>query len=114
MPDSEITKVVFRKDKDGEITAVFPEVPSSCFDWYQMSCYAHMGQHGGCVYDWYITTRLASPEEYESLKQELESAPYFYKLQVVKRITHAMRQKRKLAWQSWQKKSAEAQPPSSI
>jgi hypothetical protein len=82
--------VLFRADrKDGEVTAVFPTLPANLTG--QMTCYAHIGQHGGCDYGWYRTTRPARPDEYASLQRELEGVPYEYSLAVVKRITPAMR-----------------------
>ena len=42
-----------------------------------MAYYAHVGQHGSCSYDWYITdTKPAKPDEYANLKAELESIGY--------------------------------------
>lgn len=68
--------VLFRKESDSSITAVFPELPASGLDPHQMTCYAHIGQHSGCTYSWYRTTTPASPEEYADLKAELESIGY--------------------------------------
>lgn len=95
--DTEMTPVLFRVSrapvKNGdEVTAVFPCEPAD-LDKYTMSCYARVGQHSGCNYGWYLTTRPAKPEEYADLKQELESAPYGYRLKVYQRITSDMRNK---------------------
>jgi hypothetical protein len=64
--------IVFRKDrgKEPEIIAVFPTLPQDyqgCF----MTCYAHIGQHGGCDFGWYHSTRRANPAEYADLLAEL-------------------------------------------
>lgn len=67
--------VIFRAQRSGDfkgdVTAVFPTVPSDNQAWTCMS-YAHVGQHGGCSWDWYRTTRPATPEEYADLLRELE------------------------------------------
>lgn len=88
--DMEETPVVFRRERDGDITAVFPCDVASIQD-YTMGCYAHIGQHSGCSFEWYYTTKAAKPEEYVDLKHELESAPYGYRLKVYKRITRGLR-----------------------
>jgi hypothetical protein len=90
--DKEITPVVFRAERSGpfkgDVTAVFP-TDAADINGYQMGCYAHVGQHSACSRQWYWTTRAATPAEYASLKRELESAPYGYRLKVYKRITRA-------------------------
>lgn len=73
-----IVRVLFRRDREGEITACFPDD--------DMTCYTHIGQHSGYSLEWYLTdTKAATPEEYEPLKRELEAAPYNYRLQVIQR-----------------------------
>lgn len=86
------TPVIFRasRAKDAEITAVFPCDPSDIAGHF-MSCYSHVGQHGGCSREWYYTTRAAKPDEYAGLKRELEGAPYSYRLKIYKRIQPWMR-----------------------
>ena len=84
MEAKEIVPVVFRKDK-GEIVAVFPDDPSDGRPG-NMGCYTHLGQHGGCSRDWYLTSKPATPAEYESLKRELESEPYEYRFRVLRRL----------------------------
>jgi hypothetical protein len=80
------TPVIFRADKDGEVTAIFPCEPFD-YEGRYMSCYAHIGQHGSCSLEWYRTTRPAAPDEYASLKRELESASREYRLKVYRRMT---------------------------
>lgn len=95
MTDKEpIVPVLFRADSEpgDNITAVFPTLPGSPG---LMSCYAHIGQHSSCSRDWLRTTRPAKPEEYASLKRELESAPYRYQLKVCSRISRAMDDERR-------------------
>jgi len=86
-PDTEFTPVIFRTDKDGEVTAVFPTQPGGRIGDGTFLCYAHVGQHGGCSLGWYQTTRPAKASEYADLKRELESAPYGYRLKVAQRMT---------------------------
>lgn len=90
-----VTPVLFRIDRSGErreVTAVFPAEPGRFSAGRFYTCYAHLGQHGSCSHDWYVTrTRPATPSEYADLKRELESAPYGYRLQVCQRMTAAHR-----------------------
>lgn len=77
------TKVVFRKYPNGDILALFPEIPHNHL---LCSSYQHLGQHGPAHYSLCIrSTKPASPQEYQSLKEELEAAPYHYSLKVIKR-----------------------------
>lgn len=89
----EKTIVLFRAEKHGsfrgDVTAVFPCVPGS--GEYDFSCFAHVGQHGSCGWEWYHGTRPAKSEEYADLKRELESKPYNYVLDVRQRISPQMR-----------------------
>jgi hypothetical protein len=90
--DTELTPVLFRREKDGDITAVFPCEPAN-LQTMTMTCYAHIGQHSGCDYGWYLTTRPAKPAEYADLKAELESTPYGYRLKIYQRINRRLRNK---------------------
>ena len=94
IPDDYDTPVVFRKPRAKslahEITAVFPCEPAGNTG-YDCTCYAHVGQHGGCSMTWYHGTRAAKPEEYAALKAEVEGAPYGYRLRVYSRIQPWMR-----------------------
>lgn len=92
--DENETPVIFRieRRKGGEVTAVFPCEPHD-IDGRNMSCYAHVGQHGGCSHQFAWSGRRAKPEEYADLKQELESAPYGYRLKVYQRVQPWMRDK---------------------
>lgn len=84
--------VLFRADrkKDPEITAVFPSEVGT--NEYNMTCYAHIGQHGSCRMGWYRTTRAAKPEEYAALLAELRQI-YLpeYELVVKQRATRQHR-----------------------
>lgn len=96
--DTDVTPVLFRvhrkpKTHGGEVTAVFPCEPAA-YDGHTMTCYAHVGQHGGCDLGWYYETRPALPDEYADLKAELESAPYGYRFKVYQRINRTLRVRR--------------------
>jgi hypothetical protein len=57
------TVVIFRKYKEGDILALFPEIDEGN---YKCSCYQRIGQHGLADYDHCIRmTQPARPEEYE-------------------------------------------------
>jgi hypothetical protein len=68
------TKVIFRKFKDnGDIIAIFPDEP-----WSNGLCasYMHVGQHSGASPNIMHETLPATPDEYATLKRELESIGY--------------------------------------
>lgn len=73
------TPVLFRIDRSGdnrEICAVFPFEPAT-ENPDTMTCYAHFGQHGACSSEWVRDqTKPATPDQYASLKTELESLGY--------------------------------------
>lgn len=81
--DVEKTDVIFRKEKDGTIIAIFPH---NVWDLNgNVGCYAHLGQHGGASYNWCIEkTKLAKPEEYMDLFRELTQY-YGYNLRILKK-----------------------------
>ena len=81
MKDKEKTKVVFRKFKDGEIIALFPEIVSGR---YIMS-YVHTGQHGEASPLLVSDTRSAKRAEYLPLFRELSGLGY--NLRVMQRMT---------------------------
>lgn len=91
------TDVIFRAEGPRgrrEITAVFPAIPGT--HEYDMTCYAHVGQHSSCSYTWYLGTWPAKPEEYANLLAEL-SGIYTEGLRVMHKITDKHRQQRKEA-----------------
>jgi hypothetical protein len=80
--DLEITEVIFRKFKNGEIIALFPHEV-----WVtngNVTSYMHVGQHGGADYTHVLSkTKLATPTEALPLYTELESIGY--NLMVIKK-----------------------------
>ena len=87
--DIDVTKVIFKKFRDGDVIALFPEElggnsPNDC------SSYMRIGQHGSA--DVYTMSKLkaATPEEYNSLLTELQSIGY--NLKVCKKFTRKMQE----------------------
>lgn len=85
----DVTKVIFRKFSDGQVIALFPELPGTNKP-QTMTNYMHIGQHGSGEY--LADLKLATPEEYQPLFKELTAIGY--KLKVVKRVTYQMYLKR--------------------
>jgi acyl-CoA-binding protein len=81
-------RVIFRAWKDsGDVIAIFP-------DWNygnsqtskpgMVMSFEHVGQHGEASWPGLKSeTRAATPAEYAAVKEELESSPYDYRLEVV-------------------------------
>ena len=82
--NNEIVDVIFRKEENGDILAVFPYLSGKD---YKVSCYAHMGQHSTMCWTYYrCNTKPAKPEEYKYLYNELVSIGY--RLHVIQRSCH--------------------------
>jgi len=77
--DLDETLTIFRKFKEGEIIALFPEIKWD-HDGYFCTSYMHLGQHGSAEYAIISITKPATPEEYSDLKTELESIGYNLKI----------------------------------
>ena len=97
MPTEKPVLVVFRKCSEkhgGDIIALFPEIPADNQGLF-CSSFAHIGQHCAADYNGMIrATTPATPVEFESLRKELESAPYHYVLNIrnkATRVSHARR-----------------------
>jgi hypothetical protein len=89
------TPVLFRKRfKRDDVTAVFPTIPAD-YAGNEMTCYAHIGQHGACSVGWYNQTQAAHPDEYTALMHELEGVGY--RLKVYSRIPRAFHEERRSA-----------------
>ena len=77
MNEEEKIEVVFLKESDGSIFAVFNEnYNSEIYKDIVKWSYSSIGQHGACHIDYISECEVASPVEYESLKKELESLGY--------------------------------------
>ena len=82
------TKVIFRKYRDGDILALFPELPADIYG-HNCESYQHIGQHGAASTALTaVHTVKATPEEYADLHAELTAIGY--DLQVCHRRTQAM------------------------
>ena len=80
-----MTKVIFRKFKDGEVIALFPQEPATRNGWECMS-YMHVGQHGGADPMIVHETKPAKWDEFVELLEELQSIGY-NDLKICKKFT---------------------------
>lgn len=77
-------RVVFRKWKNGDIIALFPDEPWS-HSGYMTTSYMHLGQHGAADYAGVIAeTSPAQENEYRDLLDELKTIGYI-NLHIVQR-----------------------------
>ena len=63
-------KVIFRKDKEGNIIAFLPELRVNHGN---IMSYMHIGQHSEASYQFYVGTKKADKIEYNPLLEELKS-----------------------------------------
>ena len=69
-------KIIFRVYSDGEVIALFPQIPSDIHG-YLCQSYMHAGQHGGADPHLVVKrTRLATKREYNPLLKELKQIGY--------------------------------------
>jgi len=78
--DTHKTQVIFRKEKDGEIIAVFPYL---IYQGVFITCYAHVGQHSSMDWNYFDQTKPATEDEYKDLQKELTNIGY--NLDIIKR-----------------------------
>ena len=72
--------------EDGDVLAVFPNTYGTADrDKDTMECYAHVGQHSTCTYDYANTLKTASKAEYADLYDELTNH-VGYKLNVLEKL----------------------------
>ena len=69
-------KVVFKKFSDGDVIAIFPEIPYNEYTEDTCMSYMHIGQHGECSLSLLHELETAKPEERQALMDELESLGY--------------------------------------
>lgn len=73
------TEVIFRVYSDGSVIALFPY--ESGFRYGQCSSYMHVGQHSDAsITGVYSDTKLATPEQYQDLHNELTNLGYTLKV----------------------------------
>ena len=77
-----MTKVVFRKFKDGQIVALFPDIK----DGHYIMSYMHIGQHSNTDRSIVYDTKPATEEEYKELYDELVNVCEYTDLKVMKKI----------------------------
>ena len=78
-------KVIFRKDrKTGEIIAFFPE----SYNYGDVMCYLHIGQHTQASINYYWSTKRAAPAEYSELLTELTDLVGYKNLKIMQRFTY--------------------------
>lgn len=74
-----IIPVIFRiEKKGGAVVAVFPTLFYHGKErWYEVWCYAHVGQHSEMNYTYYqFETKPATEKQYAKLLKELEGQGY--------------------------------------
>ena len=76
--DKHKTTVFFRKWEDGQIIALFLDEVN--YPGGMIESYMHIGQHSSATPELIQILEDASPEEYEDLKNELESIGYNLKV----------------------------------
>ena len=69
------TKVIFRKFKNGDVIALFPQMAGTNKTW-TCSSYMQIGQHGAADVNLTQSTKLAKPNEYKTLLSELKRIGY--------------------------------------
>lgn len=88
-PGTREEKVIFRKWPDGQVDALFPEIPADSRGW-TCTVYSRIGQHSGANCGVVIENTVpAMPEEYKSLLHELGNVGY-PRLRIFKRLTPGM------------------------
>lgn len=88
------TLVIFRKwrEKDGDVFALFPEIPATNSG-YACQSFTHVGEHGGAHYHHCIRqTRPATRREFLSLLVELQGRGY--NLRIVQRCPFSVHENR--------------------
>ena len=86
-----MTKTVFRTFPNGNVIAIFPEIPATSEGHFCQS-YMQVGRHGAAA----IIPQGSRPstrEEIDSLKPELEKIGY--KIQEIKKVSYKMNQTRR-------------------
>lgn len=84
------TKVIFRKTKEDEIVAFFPEHLSKSprTGETMIMSYMRVGQHSEASIGFYRSLKLATPDEYKPLYSELTDM-FDYNLDVRRKIHYA-------------------------
>jgi hypothetical protein len=67
-------KVIFFKEKDGEVFAYFPDLTADSRG--NKTSYSHNGQHSACSKEYLIGREMATLNEYFPLLEELKQQGY--------------------------------------
>lgn len=89
------TKVIFRTFGDGDVIALFPQLPGTNNGWWYCLSYMHIGQQVAVPWGFTGFTRPSAEEEYRDLLAELKAIGYD-DLVIAKRVTrkdHEIRRK---------------------
>ena len=85
--------VVFRRDREGGVFALFPELPADDHG-FLCTAYAHFGQHCTADYDLCVSrSDPAAPAQYQDIYEELERRGH--DLVVCRRATPEMHERRR-------------------
>jgi hypothetical protein len=69
------TIVIFRKFKEGDVIALFPDIPFD--DQGNVASYSHIGQHGAADYETVLEETVPAREpEYRALLAEIKRVGY--------------------------------------
>lgn len=84
--DTYTTDVIFRRDSNGDIVAIMPELLGT-YDRFTCQTYEHIGQHGSgdASLAWSLPLRDCDADNKKALHRELEGIGY--NLKEVKRLT---------------------------
>ena len=86
------TPVIFKKEQGVMgVVAFFPTIPGT--SGWDVTCYAHIGQHASASLEYMRKCRPAKSEEYADLLRELKAIGYD-DLRVVRRMSKTMSRER--------------------
>ena len=89
-----LTKVIYRKYPDGEVIAIFPEIPGT-IEPHTCTSYMHLGQHAACDPTHVVsTTKPAREEDIADLRRELVRVGHA-PMAEYKRLHHTMHEARR-------------------
>lgn len=80
--DSEKIKVIYKKFKDGEIIAIFPDLPGKVGDKNTCESYMLVGEHSYCEKKLIKTLKNATQQDYRKINSLLQNR-YNNKLDVI-------------------------------
>jgi len=87
------TKVIFKKFPEGDVIAIFPELPGTNNPYLTCLTYMNVGQHSSASIEFCGKLKAAKPNEYLPLYSELIRLGYD-DLEIVKKFSRKMLQSR--------------------